>query len=964
MSNLVDNVPMADGEPEARKDGPAPDSNMDNSFPTEDELNKHFPDRPRNDKETFTFYELQTTLLEPLLANSKRKPVIGLRGKKDINPHESRRNIIDKFISRWRTEVGNDIFPAFRLVLCEKDRDRNVYHLKEQKIGKLLVEMMKINKDGEDGYALLHWRQPGTWSNNAGDFALRCFDVIKKRPMRTTPGSMTITQVNDLLDRLSLTTAEDLQLAIMTEFYNSMSAEELVWLIRIMLKQMKIGATEKTFFDAWHPDAYDLYNVTSSLRRVCWDLWNPDFLMEDDTKSVALMSCFQPQLAQFQKKTLESAIKGMNGQEFWIEEKLDGERLQMHMCDGEFRWWSRKAKEYTYLYGSTFDNGSMSQFLKIAFDKRVKSIILDGEMITWDPKMDCIVGFGTLKTAAIETSNNPFTGNTHRPLFRVFDILHLNGQCLLDYTLEDRRKALKSVATDVFRRFEIHPYTVAKTVTEIESELRQVISTASEGLVVKNPRSIYRLNDRNDDWVKVKPEYMTEFGESLDLLVIGGYWGSGKRGNMLASYLCGLRCDGNDSPPGANPMKFFSFCKVGGGFTALEYSTIAHQTEGRWINWDDRPPSKDLIVIGSRKLEKPDVWIHPEDSFVIEAKAASVTSTDQFRTGFSVRFPRFKKLRPDKNWHTALGIREFMQMKEDAIKQANSKKLNIEIRRGSRKRIKKGVQVVGADDSSSAQLVTPLDSNAPRLFTNHAFYIMSTTKPSKPELEAFIKHCGGKICQSEDAFPDTHVIGDRNTVKVAALVKRGTHDIIRPSWVLDCIRQHEISGSADECFILPLEPKYLHYATARTLARSSLAVDEYGDSYYRSLDVPGLELLLQGMHAPASHRISIPRPVLIGREDFRDIPAWMFSGCIVTVVECEEYRRRELESLVGFAGGKVIRERGDENKEGITHLVVGRPSIEREVIAAVLPSWVVSAEWVDESFIARKRLDEQRFLVG
>jgi DNA ligase-4 len=175
MSNLVDNVPMADGEPEARKDGPAPDSNMDNSFPTEDELNKHFPDRPRNDKETFTFYELQTTLLEPLLANSKRKPVIGLRGKKDINPHESRRNIIDKFISRWRTEVGNDIFPAFRLVLCEKDRDRNVYHLKEQKIGKLLVEMMKINKDGEDGYALLHWRQPGTWSNNAGDFALRCF---------------------------------------------------------------------------------------------------------------------------------------------------------------------------------------------------------------------------------------------------------------------------------------------------------------------------------------------------------------------------------------------------------------------------------------------------------------------------------------------------------------------------------------------------------------------------------------------------------------------------------------------------------------------------------------------------------------------------------------------------------------------------------------------------------------------
>lgn len=43
------------------------------------------------------------------------------------------------------------------------------------------------------------------------------------------------------------------------------------------------------------------------------------------------------------------------------------------------------------------------------------SVILDGEMITWDPKLDCIVAFGTLKTAAIETSNNP-QGNQPRPL--------------------------------------------------------------------------------------------------------------------------------------------------------------------------------------------------------------------------------------------------------------------------------------------------------------------------------------------------------------------------------------------------------------------------------------------------------------------------------------------------------------------------------------------------------------------
>lgn len=48
------------------------------------------------------------------------------------------------------------------------------YHLKEKAIGRLLVKVMKINKDSDDGYTLLNWKQPGA-SRSAGDFALRCY---------------------------------------------------------------------------------------------------------------------------------------------------------------------------------------------------------------------------------------------------------------------------------------------------------------------------------------------------------------------------------------------------------------------------------------------------------------------------------------------------------------------------------------------------------------------------------------------------------------------------------------------------------------------------------------------------------------------------------------------------------------------------------------------------------------------
>jgi DNA ligase-4 len=255
--------------------------------------------------------------------------------------------------------------------------------------------------------------------------------------------------------------------------------------------------------------------------------------------------------------TFQKMLDGMNvteeDPEFWIEEKLDGERMQMHMIEDEsipggkrFAFWSRKATDYTYLYGSGFedDNSALTRHLKDAFDPRVRNIILDGEMITWDPESDVTVPFGTLKTAALDQQKNPFSTGV-RPLFRVFDCLYVNDQDITKFTLRDRHNALIGSVRDVHRRLEIHHHVVATSVNEIEPLLRKVVAEASEGLVLKNPRSLYRLNSRNDDWMKVKPEYMKQYGESLDCLILGGYYGSGHKGGRLSSFLCGLRVSKN-----------------------------------------------------------------------------------------------------------------------------------------------------------------------------------------------------------------------------------------------------------------------------------------------------------------------------------------------------------------------------------------------------------------------------------
>lgn len=695
--------------------------------------NSRYPNRPHNRAPTLPFHDLYLSLFNPL-SEIKKKPTgpaptrrkVGPQGKStaSLNPFELRRDVIARFISRWRKEVGDDIYPAFRLILPDKDRDRPMYGIKEKVIGKMLVKIMKINKESEDGHNLLNWKLPGQSATRmAGDFAGRCYDVLSKRPMRVDPGDMSIEEVNEKLDKLSAASKEDQQVPILAEFYRRMNSDELMWLIRIILRQMKVGATERTYFDVWHPDAENLYSISSSLRRVCWELHDPNIRLEAEDRGITLMQCFQPQLAQFQMHSFDRMIARMHPTEedpvFWIEEKMDGERMQLHMTPDEsvpggrrFGFWSRKAKDYTYLYGNGIydENGALTRHLKDAFVDGVQFLILDGEMVTWDPKQDAPVPFGTLKTAALAEQRNPHADGP-RPLFRVFDILYLNGRDLTRYTLRDRRNALQKTIRPVHRRFEIHPYEEATTAAEVEACLRKVVAEASEGLVLKNPRSPYRLNERHDDWMKVKPEYMAEFGESLDVVVIGGYYGSGHRGGALASFLCGLRVDDTKSAPGAESMKCWSFCKVGGGFTAADYQEIRHHTDGKWKDWDSKKPPTAFVELsgGDAQNERPDKWIKPCDSVVLCVKAASVSVSDMFRMGLTLRFPRFKKLRKDKNWQSALSVQEFLDLKSNAEQEHREKEFAVDNTRKKRvKRAeKKPLTIAGYDEKDIAQYLGP-----------------------------------------------------------------------------------------------------------------------------------------------------------------------------------------------------------------------------------------------------------------
>jgi DNA ligase-4 len=110
---------------------------------------------------------------------------------------------------------------------------------------------------------------------------------------------------------------------------------------------------------------------------------------------------------------------------------------------------------------------------------------------------------------------------------------------------------------------------------ECAEALNEAIDGREEGIMVKNPDSVYRPNTRKGGWFKIKPEYVGGLMDELDVLVVGGFFGVGHRSGMMSHFLCALAVPEED---GSHPTVFHSFCKVKNSF--LQYSF--HKTFKIW----------------------------------------------------------------------------------------------------------------------------------------------------------------------------------------------------------------------------------------------------------------------------------------------------------------------------------------------------------------------------------------------
>ncbi|KAF2761863.1 ATP-dependent DNA ligase [Pseudovirgaria hyperparasitica] len=375
----------------------------------------------------------------------------------------------------------------------------------------------------------------------------------------------------------------------------------------------------------------------------------------------------KPMLAK-PTKSITEVLDRFEGKDFTCEYKYDGERAQIHYvskdADEVFATAAPSAGKSEGGVSNIFSRNSedlskkypdILQRLPAWVKPGTKSFVLDCETVAWDVKEKKVLPFQQLMTR--KRKDVKAEEVTVQVCVFAFDLLYLNGEALVNKSFRERREALRGAFNETEGEFKLAQYGNTNELEEIQILLEDSVKASCEGLMVKmldGPESSYEPSKRSQNWLKVKKDYLSGVGDSLDLVVLGAYFGKGKRTSWYGAFL--LACYNT------NKQTYETVCNIGTGFSEAileEFHTKLSE------NTIDHP--KPFYSHSAGNKDQPDVWFEPK--FVWEVKTADLTlsprykaAADQLGKGVSLRFPRFIKVREDKKPDQATSSRQIAEM--------------------------------------------------------------------------------------------------------------------------------------------------------------------------------------------------------------------------------------------------------------------------------------------------------------
>ena len=480
--------------------------------------------------------------------------------------------------------------------------------------------------------------------------------IANKKQMSLFSEPLTLENVVAGLRSIESSEGKDSQnkkIKILSSMLHDAEPLEARYLCRIVTGRMRVGASSMTILDALaqcyadkenRPEIERAFNVTCDPGLIGETLAREG--MEGIGKiKVTRGSPIKVMLAE-RLPSLGEVMERMGGR-CGMEFKYDGMRAQIHITKDSARIYSRRLENLTDNFPDICD--------RLRKNLKGKEAIIEGECVAVNAEDGSLMPFQNVTHRRRKHDMESAINDVPVKIF-MFDILYLDGEDLTLRPYPERRRIL-SETFEMDDKVGMTTMEIIESTEAAEEFFDRAISSKCEGVMAKSlsDESIYRAGSRGFLWIKYKKDYHETLTDSFDLVVVGAFYGMGKRAGKYGALLMASF----DQETG----QYCTVCKLGTGFDDAFL-------DGMPALLDEYKSDKQPKSVNAKMI--PDVWFEP--TVVLEVVGAEISQSPihtaaygwiKDETGIGIRFPRFTgRVRDDKGPEMSTSVQEIYEMYE------------------------------------------------------------------------------------------------------------------------------------------------------------------------------------------------------------------------------------------------------------------------------------------------------------
>ena len=425
---------------------------------------------------------------------------------------------------------------------------------------------------------------------------------------------------------------------------------EARYILRTVTGSLRLGLGHMGLMDALaiaftgdkdaRTDLEAAFNVCSDLGEVASILANDGL---EAVKAVKTNVGIPIRMMAAKKLTSPEEILKKGGGKVLVENKYDGERVQVHKIENEVVLYSRRQEVITAQYPDVVE--------LVQKHVRAKTCVMEGECVAIDPSTGKMRPFQELMRRRRKTDIEATQAEVPVAIF-FFDILYADGKDVTSLPMLKRRELMEKIVETTDR---VH-LTVAELTEDperLQAIFEEALGSGHEGVIAKaiHKDSTYQAGSRSWLWIKLKASYTEGLADSADLVIVGAIHGRGKRTGLYGAILASAYDIDSDTYP--------TVCKIGTGFTDEMLAEFKERLD------EHKVAKKNPKVISDIEA---DVWFEPIE--VIEVLGDEITLSPTHPAGrkilkeggLAIRFPRFTgRWREDKDPTQATSVDDLIE---------------------------------------------------------------------------------------------------------------------------------------------------------------------------------------------------------------------------------------------------------------------------------------------------------------